>query len=544
MKTVMGARSSGRAGAAALAVLAAAVSCPRAASPQAGEARPPALAGSWYPAGRASLLVAADFLLRLADAAPSPPRRPVALVVPHAGWNYSGLAAAAGWRLLRHGDFDRVVVMAPSHRGGFAGYALADVSAYDTPLGRVPVCAGTTEQLRGEEARVVPGVAGPEHSIEVELPFLQVVLPGACIVPVLVGDTGPDMERAFADRLARLDDGRTLFVISSDFLHYGPRYDYAPYGALSAATLGWIRDQDRRAIELIGHLDAPSFRAFLERTRATICGRHGLLTLLHLLPRIAPDARATLLAHYLSADLPSANEDASVSYVALAFSRPASAPSAPTRPAPPIAPPLTTLPFLDAATAETPPLHPEDGARLLRLARAALLTELRETDDLPAALRSWSAGREHMTRQGVFVSLYEKGGPGAAHGALRGCIGQADPRLPLYYGTVQVALDAALHDPRFPPVTGLELDRLEVEVSVLWPRRPVASWRDIRLGPDGIVLEKDDRSALFLPQATATFDSLEDALSALARKAGLPADGWREGARFSVFHAQVFAEGR
>jgi uncharacterized protein (TIGR00296 family) len=98
-----------------------------------------------------------------------------------------------------------------------------------------------------------------------------------------------------------------------------------------------------------------------------------------------------------------------------------------------------------------------------------------------------------------------------------------------------------LHDSRFDPVTAFELNQLDVEVTVLSRRRPVESWRDIQIGTHGIILEKGNKAALFLPQvATQNGWSIEETLTALARKAGLPRDGWKEGARFSVFTGQVF----
>ena len=110
---------------------------------------------------------------------------------------------------------------------------------------------------------------------------------------------------------------------------------------------------------------------------------------------------------------------------------------------------------------------------------------------------------------------------------------------------MQAALDAALRDPRFEPVAAAELSRLEVEVTVLSPRKPVASWRDIRLGTHGIVLQKGDKAALFLPQVAPEQGwTLEQTLTALSEKAGLPPDGWKDGARFSVFTGQVFEEHR
>jgi len=232
--------------------------------------------------------------------------------------------------------------------------------------------------------------------------------------------------------------------------------------------------------------------------------------------------------------------------VALAFTRAGGSKATSANGASPSPPPLTSVPDLGSVSESTPPLGEKAGARLVRLARATLRSELLGTTDLDRELARWPEGRGELTRQAVFVSLYEHGpGDGEASGkTLRGCVGQAVPVLPLFYGTVQAAVDAALHDKRFDPVTARELDRLEVEVTVLSPRRPVDSWKEIRLGRDGIVLEKGDNAAVFLPQVAVQMGSIERVLSALAVKAGLPEDGWKSGARFSVFTGQVFAEGR
>jgi AmmeMemoRadiSam system protein B/AmmeMemoRadiSam system protein A len=505
-------------------------------APRAARTRPPALAGTWYPEGKAHLVSAAHFLMRLAAGAPTLPSKQVALVVPHAGWNFSGFAAATAYRLLEPGDYDRVVVLAPSHHGGFRGYALDDATAYKTPLGEIPLCEGVTKALTSEVARVVPDVAEPEHAVEIELPFLQAALGRFCLVPVLAGDTRPQDQKAFAEQLAGLDDGRTLFVFSSDFAHYGSRFGYAPFGALSPETREKVREMDTRGVAFLSSVDADGFRSYLDETGNTICGRHGLATMLELLPRIAPQARAVLLAQYMSADLPMPSEGSSVSYVAMGFVR------GPETPAP--GEPLLTLPKLETVPVETPPLTEEEGARLVHLARAALQTQLNGEDDLGPLLADWPSGSTHEWRQGVFVTL-NRTDPGEirARGRLRGCIGQAEPQFPLYYGTVQAALDAALRDTRFEPVKASELEKIEVEVTVLSPRRPVASPQEIQIGTHGIVLEKDGRAALFLPQvATEREWTLEETLAALAKKAGLAPDAWREGARFTVFTGQVFEE--
>jgi hypothetical protein len=497
--------------------------------------RPSALAGTWYPESPAIVAATAHWLMRSAASAPRLETKPVALVVPHAGWQYSGVAAGAAFRNLHPGDFARVVVVAPSHHGAFDGYALDDATAYRTPLGNVPLCADVLARLRDDkQARVVPDVTGPEHAVEIELPFLQAALGRFCLVPVLAGRTDAVTEKAFAERLAGLDDGATLFVFSSDFTHYGPRFQYTPFGPSALAVGKEIRALDDRAIGLLSRGDAPGFRAFLAETGATICGRAGLSTLLELLPRIAPDAHATLLAHYASAELPSARDVSSVDYAALAFTR---GPVSTGRP-------LEAPPTPTSVSADAPETNPELGARLARLARAALKTELLGGNDLVGELQSYPSGPEFETLQAAFVTLYRTDAAEvSAQGRLRGCIGQVEPTYPLYLAVVTAAREAALADPRFPPVSGGELRRLEIEVTVLSRPRPIASWKEIRLGRHGIVLEKSGRRALFLPQvATEMGWGLDETLSALSQKAGLAGDAWRSGATFQVFTGSVFEE--
>ncbi len=502
----------------------------------AGRVRPPALAGTWYPGSPALLAATARHLLREAAAAPSLDARPFALVVPHAGWAYSGPAAAAAFRLLSPGEFTRVVVVAPSHYGGFGGYALDDAAAYRTPLGEIPLDRAAVARLAGGSlTRALPRVTEPEHAIEIELPFLQSALGSFQLVPVLVGQTSAAEEAAFAERLAALADGRTLFVFSSDFTHYGPRFDYQPYGKAAGAAER-IRQLDGKAIELLGRGDPDAFRSFLAETGATICGRHGLSTLLELLRRASPFSRASLLSHYASLDLPGVRDDSSVDYAALAFARGDAAGR-------PLGPPAAVL----SVPLDAPPLDGALGARLVRVARAALEAELAGgASRLVSELRDLGDGPELSRLQAVFVTLKRKDPSEAARlGELRGCIGQVEPTYPLDVAVVRSALDAALDDPRFPAVEARELPRLSVEVTVLSPIRPVASWKEIRVGTHGIVLTKGANRALFLPQvATEQGWTLGETLDHLSVKAGLAPGAWRTGAQLSVFSGQLFHEAR
>lgn len=501
----------------------------------AGPVRPPALAGSWYPGSPALLLATARNLMRQAGAAPMPYGRPVALVVPHAGWVYSGPVAAAAFRILRPASFTRVVVMAPSHHAAFAGYALDDVSAYRTPLGEIPLARAALRDLEAPGlARVVAGATGPEHAVEIELPFLQAALGSFTLVPVLAGRVDAGMQKAFAERLARLDDGKTLFVFSSDFTHYGPRFDYMPFGATVGARTK-IRALDDAAIGLLQRLDPDGWRDFVREKDATICGEAGLGTMLELLRRIAPGAKGTLLAHWASGEMPGLRDDSSVDYAALAFSREEGS----------VGEPVNAPPRVAAVAADDPPVTEAVGRALVRVARGALEADLlRDTELLDAALRELPEGRAALPLQAVFVTLKRKDPEGIARlGELRGCIGQVVPTYPLDLAVVTSAREAALEDPRFPEVEEWELPKLSVEVTVLSPIVRIGSWKEIRIGTHGIVLEKGGHRALFLPQVAPEQGwTLEETLDALAQKAGLARGDWRSGATFSVFTGQVFHE--
>jgi AmmeMemoRadiSam system protein A len=137
---------------------------------------------------------------------------------------------------------------------------------------------------------------------------------------------------------------------------------------------------------------------------------------------------------------------------------------------------------------------------------------------------------------GAFVTLNE-------NGDLRGCIGDIFPSRPLYKAVMGNAINAALRDPRFNPVQADEVPKLKIEISVLTPPHPIDSYKDIVIGKDGVVLSKDGRKAVFLPQVAPEQGwDVDTTLDHLAVKAGLPADAWREGAQFEVFQADVFSE--
>jgi MEMO1 family protein len=274
------------------------------------------LAGTWYAAGAARLQEQVDELLRGAHPAPLSVRL-AGVVVPHAGYVYSGRAAAMGYVCLSCAAYQRVVILAPSHFAGFRGVALLDADGFETPLGNVAIDREAVDVLKGQPLfREDPAPYADEHSLEIQLPFLQRVLPGARVVPVLVGSLQDDDYAPVAAVLRRLAGSDTVFIVSSDFVHYGWRFAYVPFPADGAAQVrAGLRALDTGAIDCVCAGDAAGFRRYVADTGATICGRMPIAVFLTLHARRTP---GQLLAYYTSLDVTQDYEH-SVSYASIAF---------------------------------------------------------------------------------------------------------------------------------------------------------------------------------------------------------------------------------
>lgn len=277
------------------------------------------LAGTWYAAGGPQLLQQVDDLLRAPGSTPAAALR--ALIVPHAGYAYSGRAAAAGYRRLHPADYRRTVILAPSHFAGFHGMAVLQVDGFATPLGTVAVDRGGVDTLLENPLyRSDPKPFHGEHSLEIQLPLLQRVLPGLPVVPVLVGELAGDDFSLAASALRRLSDGGTLFVVSSDFVHYGWRFGYLPFPAAGEqAVRTGLRELDMGAITRICAGETAAFQEYVAHTGATICGALPIALFLTMHAGCTPGA---LIEYYTSLDVTGDFEHC-VSYACIAFPRPA-----------------------------------------------------------------------------------------------------------------------------------------------------------------------------------------------------------------------------
>ena len=475
--------------------------------------RRPAVAGSFYPRDPDDLTRVVDDLL--ADA-PRPKVKggPIrALLSPHAGIGYSGRVAARAFKLVQGEARRRVIVLGPAHQIAVSGAAVEDFTHYRTPLGDIPLDRAAITALRAKGTLGEHDGAGAgEHSIEVVLPFLQRALaPGWTLVPVLVGTIDAEEARTIADALRPFADEHTLVVASGDLTHYGSDYGYLPFPRTPALPAK-IAALDRGFYARLLDLDPPGIAEYRDKTGINACAYGPSLVLASLL---SPDARPALVAYETSGGN-TGSFRTSVSYAALRFAgprAPADAKDALSRRAMKALFDLT-LQALDRGVRTASPVDPD---------------AIRGSTPLEARLEENGAS---------FVTLTKRGD-------LRGCVGTVTPRGPLWRSVIDNAVAAARHDTRFPPVKPGELASIGVEVSVLSPLRVIASPAQIRLGTDGVFLEKGLRSAAFLPEvATEEGWDLPTLIAELAQKGDMPAHAWQDGARLSTFITQTFAADR
>ncbi len=464
--------------------------------------RPPVLAGSWYPAAPALLRARVQGYLAAADAVDHPRGKPRLAVAPHAGYDYSGPTAGKLYGMLAGQVYAAVFILAPSHRARLRRAALSGAEAFATPLGDVPVARDIVAALAASPWFEIDDQAhAREHAIEIQLPLLQCALPaGIPIVPILVPHLDHEARCQTAAALGRWRDGRHLFIVSSDFTHYGEDYGYVPFTQDVPQRLEQL---DTGAILKILAHDGDGLVSYGTATGITMCGLDAAAVAL---TGAAPAGyEAALLGYARSADQ-EGDYARSVSYAALVL----------------------------CAGDDEVVLTPDDRAVLLRLARSAVAAAVR---GLPGPALPDPLGERLGARRGAFVTLK------SPDGNLRGCIGVIEARSSLAEAVVANARAAALEDPRFRPVAEGELSGLQIEVSALTPLRRASGLAEIEVGRHGILLVKGRRRAVFLPQVAPEQGwDLPTTLDHLARKAGLAAGDWRNETELHIFEADVLSE--
>ena len=454
------------------------------------EVRSPAVAGSFYPAEPAQLAKTVDALLSRSPARINA-ESIVAIIAPHAGYEFSGGVAARSYAALRGARVRRVVVIAPSHQESFGFASVYDGEAYATPLGAIPVDRAFARRLAAHHSLIKLAANGHrssgsrgEHALEVQLPFLQRALGNFQLVPVVMGAQDYPASRALGIALAALIRGSdTLIVASSDLSHFHP---YNRAVELDRAVLATIEQGDY--LTLSHNFESRTWEA---------CGGGPMVAAMIAAERMGAN-QAKILQYANSGDI-TGDRGRVVGYGAVALLR---------SPQP-----------AGKVAAQKLILSGQERQQLLSLAKKSVETAVREGklfDPPPAGSPSLAGAR------GAFVTLTKKS-------QLRGCIGYTVPVKPLYLTVRDVAAFAALRDSRFAPVSKAELGDLEYEVSVLTPFRRMRDISELHVGEHGLLVRRGDEIGVLLPQvATEQHWDKRTFLQQASLKAGLDQNAWRD----------------
>ena len=437
-------------------------------------------------------------------------KTPLAIVVPHAGYMYSGEVAASGFNQIDPNQkFEHIFVIGSSHTTSFQGASVYCDGDYETPLGIVKVDTDLAKKLVAEN-KILKSYSEPhlyEHSLEVQLPFLQYYLKNDfSIVPIILGPSTGDTPQKLAAALKPYLNEKNLFVISTDFSHY-PSYKNACMADLATAEA----IQANSPAKLLATLEKNK-SADIPGLATSLCGWSSVLTLLYMTEKMHHMA-VDLIQYKNSGDSPYGEKDRVVGYYAIAFSR---------------------VELADHVGTFT--LFDEDKNYLLKLARKTINDYIKKgitTDPEPGEL-----SMALKTPCGAFVTLNREG-------RLRGCIGRFEPEQPLWKVVQSMAIAAATQDYRFNPVMSGEVDDLEIEISVLTPLKRIKSADEFELGKQGIYIKKGSQTGTFLPQVADTtgWSKVEFLGHCAQDKAGIGWNGWKS-AELYTYEALVFKEGK
>jgi AmmeMemoRadiSam system protein B/AmmeMemoRadiSam system protein A len=471
--------------------------------------RPAAAAGSFYPSDPVELrMLLADMF---SQAKVSSSKNVIALICPHAGYEFSGVVAASSYRQLDPGkQYENIFIIGSSHHVAFMGASIYNTGDYQTPLGKVKVNRDLANKLIKENVvfSFRADADRDEHSIEVQIPFLQYYLKKSfTLVPIILGTQSADVCRKIAVALKPYMNGNNLFVISTDFSHYPPYDDAIAVDKKTCDAI--LSNHPDRLLNVLKENENRN----VTNLATSLCGWTSVMTLLYMTEG-DPAVSMTPVYYRNSGDSKYQDKKQVVGYWSILVSKKEKERQ---KPAP-----------------SGFNLNDKDKKDLLMIARTTLREYIlnQKTPEINTAGFSKSL----MSPSGAFVTLKEEG-------ALRGCVGRFIVEEPLWKVVQQMAIASSTQDNRFPPVDPKEIGKISIEISVLSPMRRIKSPDEIELGKHGIYITKGYYSGTFLPQvATETGWSKEDFIGHCSRdKAGLGWDGWKN-ADLYIYEAAVFSE--
>ena len=428
-----------------------------------------------------------------------------ALIVPHAGYYYSGNVAASAYMTLpTDKPYKRIFLLGPSHHEWLDGASVnTEADYYATPLGNVKVDGETARRLAATDSVFTyrPEAHDREHCLEVQLPFLQRrfgdVPP---IIPIIISTNDFNKLKRMAEVLKPYLTDENLFIVSSDFSHY-PSYEDAC--KVDAKTGKAVESGDVE--EFIATINANA-RSGIRNLATSACGELAIVTLMLMLDHSPVTYEVKHLMYQNSGDIDDHDHSRVVGYHSFAFLR-----------------------------KEAGFSLPDEDKRLLKEIALKSIRDSLDGKRIEKADSSILALHSSLKQKcGAFVSLHKQG-------RLRGCIGHFGENVPLHEIVAEMARAAAFEDPRFSPVQREELDDIDIEISVLTPMRRIQSLDEFQLHRHGIYIRKGYRSGTFLPQVADEVNwTKEEFVGHCSQdKAGLGWDGWRD-AELYVYEAIVF----
>jgi AmmeMemoRadiSam system protein B/AmmeMemoRadiSam system protein A len=459
------------------------------------------IAGSWYPGDPARLTKDIKGYLKQVPAHKIEGEL-IALISPHAGYMYSGQVAAHAYKLLEGKGYDIVVIIAPSHRAYFKGASIYPKGGYRTPLGIVPIAEEITEALMKKSPLIdsIPQAHSQEHSLEIQLPFLQVVLKDFRLVPIVMGEQALPMCKELSAAIADVIKGKNALLIASTDLSHFHTYD-------EAVAL------DQQFVKHVGAFAPEGLNKALEGGQCEACGGGPVVAVMLAAQTLGAD-KSEVLNYANSGDV-TRDQSRVVGYMAAVLYRSNGTARSHNK--------KNVGIDLGLTEEEKKTLHEIAHTVIWNKASGKEVPEFKITSERLKELR------------GAFVTINKQG-------SLRGCIGHIKGVKPLYKSVEEMAAAAAFQDPRFPPVTKKELKDLDIEISVLTPFEQITDVNEIEVGKHGIYMERGFYSGLLLPQVATEYGwDRNTFLEHTCRKAGLPLDAWKDkDTRIYIFSADIF----
>ncbi len=437
---------------------------------------------------------------------------PQILIVPHAGYVFSGATAAYAFKTVVNKKYDTVIVLGGSHNYATHGLALYNGDAVLTPFGEIKVNKKINEEFKNNNSNIYfdNQAHEPEHSLEVELPFLQKTLaPDWQVVLGLINNDNLDTLKSVADSLAEIiqKNPATLIVISSDLSHY-PSYEDAldsDHKILNSIITKQVKNLEKNIDQIMA----------ANKTNLDTCACAEAAIKIGMLLADKLDLTGQILHYSNSGDTEYGEKSRVVGYGAIVFIN-------------------NKLRMINIGY-----LNNEEQKAALQLARRTLELVFFNTTPQNEDYKKYQI---FLEKRGVFVTLKKDG-------ELRGCIGLIEPIKELGLAIMEMTKAAAFDDPRFLPITEKEFKYLTIEISVLTPPQKITDpKKEIELGKHGVIVRsvrQQADSGLFLPQvAIETGWNLDKFMSELCtQKAGLSATCWLDGSvEIYTFEAQVFEE--